>query len=210
MTTKKKAAISADKNTLHITNDKEKTKERQLAEVSLSPAVLNGFTARTFAQGAMGEISISDAVSVMKDKVKQVNANDTKALEETLTAQATALDTIFNEMARRAALNMGAHLSAVESYMRLALKAQAQCARTIEIISTMKNPPIVYAKQANISNGNQQVNNGSVNNGHPPTHAEKIINQSNELLSENINATLDSRGTAATIGTDQAMATVEK
>lgn len=210
MTTKKKAALNNHKNTLNINQDKQKTESMQIAETSLSPIVLNSLTARTFAQGAMGEIGINEAVSVMADKVKLVNSNDTKGLEETLTAQATALDAIFAEMARRAALNMGSHLNAVESYMRLALKAQAQCARTIEVIASMKNPPVIFAKQANISNGNQQVNNGNVNNGQTPTHAGKIINQPNELLSEDKNATLDTRGTATTIGTDKAMATVEK
>lgn len=210
MTTKKKAATTNDKNTLLITQDKEKTQDKQFAELGLSSVMLNTCTARTYSQYSMGEINITDAFNVMADKVEKVNANDVKALEQTLTAQATALDTIFNEMARRAAVNMGTHMQATEMYMRLAFKAQAQCARTIEIISTMKNPPIVYAKQANISSGNQQVNNGSVNNGQSPTHAGKIINQPNELLSEETNATLDTRGTATTIGTDKAMATVEK
>src|SRR4051794_3522248 len=44
------------------------------------------------------------------------------ALADTLTAQALALDTIFNEMARRAALNMDEYLNAAESYLRLGLK----------------------------------------------------------------------------------------
>lgn len=35
----------------------------------------------------------------------------------------------------------------LETYMRLALKAQ--CARAIEVLAAMKNPPIIYAKQVN-------------------------------------------------------------
>jgi hypothetical protein len=48
--------------------------------------------------------------------------------------------------------------------MRLALKAQGQCRATAETLALMKNPP-VFARQANIAQGPQQVNNGVVNNG---------------------------------------------
>jgi hypothetical protein len=50
--------------------------------------------------------------------------------------------------------------SAAESYFKMALKAQNQCRMTLETLSNIKNPPVVYAKQANIANGPQQVNNG--------------------------------------------------
>ena len=68
---------------------------------------------------------------------------------------------VFAEMARRAALKMGEHLGATESYMRLALKAQSQSRATVETLAAIKNPPVVFARQANINNGGQQqVNNG--------------------------------------------------
>jgi hypothetical protein len=46
--------------------------------------------------------------------------------------------------------------------MRLALKAQSQCRATLETLSAIKNPPVVFARQANITNGPQQVNNGTL------------------------------------------------
>ena len=46
--------------------------------------------------------------------------------------------------------------------MRLSLKAQAQCRVTVEALAEIKNPrPVAFVKQANISNGPQQVNNGA-------------------------------------------------
>ena len=51
-------------------------------------------------------------------------------------------------------------MQAAETYVRLALKAQAQCRATLETLATIKNPPVVYARQANIAAGRQQVNNG--------------------------------------------------
>jgi hypothetical protein len=44
--------------------------------------------------------------------------------------------------------------------MRLALKAQSQSRATVETLAAIKNPPVVYARQANFAAGHQQVNNG--------------------------------------------------
>jgi len=41
----------------------------------------------------------------------------------------------------------------------LALKAQSQSRASIESLAQIKNPPVVYARQANFANGPQQVNN---------------------------------------------------
>lgn len=219
MAAKQKTTTSAkrDANTMQIMNDAGKSKERKLAEVKLSAETANAITACNYRKSSMGEIDLTEAISVMREKVGKVNAGDLAELEGTLTAQALSLDAMFNELARRSALNMGEYMQAAESYMRLALKAQAQCARTIEVLAAMKNPPVVFAKQANIANGHQQINNGVLEttpckevSGNEPhdAHAEKTVNQSNELLTEDNNATLDSRGTATTIRANQAMETV--
>ena len=155
----------------------------------------------------MGEIDLTEAIYVMRDKVCKINAGDTSELEATLTAQSVSLDAMFNELARRAALNMGEHLRAAETYMRLALKAQAQCARTIEVIAAMKNPPVVFAKQANISHGLQQVNNKT--STHARAHTGETVIQSNELLEHQHHGEwLDSGKTATTSGTDTVLETV--
>lgn len=90
--------------------------------------------------------------------------------------------------------------------MRLALKAQAQTVRTIEVLATIKNPPVVFAKQANISHGHQQVNNATTTP--TPTRAGKTINKQNELLSEDHHATLDPGRTAAASGANRAVEAV--
>lgn len=72
-----------------------------------------------------------------------------------------ALNAIFNELARRAANNMGTYLGTTETYLRLALKAQAQSRATVEALAEMKKPhSVAFVKQANIAHGPQQVNNG--------------------------------------------------
>ncbi len=180
--------------------EKGKSEERKLTEVQLSPSILNTFTAQSFLESFAGEVELTEAVTVMQEKSDKVIAGDLNELESTLTAQVVSLNEIFSALARRSANNMGHDLKIVEIYMRLALKAQAQCARTIEVLSTIKNPPVIYAKQANIAHGHQQVNNGS-----QPTHAGKNLNSQNELLNEDNNATLDARRTKETSSVNQEM-----
>ena len=74
-----------------------------------------------------------------------------------LFSQAVALQSLFSRLVER---GMKADLLPhFEAYMRLALRAQAQSTRTLEVLATVKNPPVVFAKQANIAQ-QQQVNNG--------------------------------------------------
>jgi hypothetical protein len=61
----------------------------------------------------------------------------------------------------------GEYPKAAETYLRLALKAQSQCRATVETLAAIKNPPVVFARQANINNGGQQ----QVNNGGAPPQA---------------------------------------
>ena len=209
MTAKKKVdqPVIRDPNTLQVMVFKGENEVRALAETSLSTITINAATARSFSK-VVGITDLSETINVMRDKVIKVNGGDLTELEATLTAQTVTLDTMFNELARRAALNMGEHINAAETYMRLALKAQSQCARTIEVLAAMKNPPVIFAKQMNVANGNQQVNNGSNPNA---THTEKIINQPNELLEANNGSKEMDCGTAqATIPKNNTMATVGK
>ena len=89
--------------------------------------------------------------------------------------------------------------------MRLALKAQAQCTRTLEVLAAIKNPPVVIAKQANIAQQQQ------VNNGIPTEQASRgpeIEKSPTQLLETLPDERLES-GTAATAsGADPQLATV--
>jgi hypothetical protein len=147
-------------NKLTIVEDKEKTHQRQVAEIGLSCVASNMFTALKYAKGSFGELDITDSMNVMLDRIAKVNSGDLSEMEATLVAQATTLDAVFNELARRAAFNMGEHLTATETYLRLALKAQAQSRATIETLAEIKYPKsATFVKQQNNAY-QQQVNNG--------------------------------------------------
>lgn len=177
--TKKLTPANAPKNclTLNASDYPNKTHAEVIAELSQSPLVANACTVMTFSKGTFGESGISESVAAMKEKADKVKAGNSDEMESLLVAQATALDAIFNELARRSALNMGEYLDASERYMRLALKAQAQSRATVEALAEVKSPrAVAFVKQANIANGPQQVNNCA-----QPTRTEETAFQSNKL-----------------------------
>ncbi len=183
-----KSASNTDANRLKVEKDPAQSDEAQVAGVALGGVAANALTARTFAAGTFGTLDMTECVHVLRKRADATHAGDLKHAEALLTAQAVTLDAIFNEMARRAALNMGKYMDATERYMRLALKAQSQCRTTLETLAAIKNPPVVFAKQANIAHGPQQVNNGSAahsaistrDRAHP--QAENWPTEQNELL----------------------------
>ena len=136
------------------------SEDRLIADLVADGEATNASTALRFVTADHGELSLTDMVASLRTHGEAVNRGDLQAAERMLNAQAVALNAIFGELARRAALNMGTHLAATESYMRLALKAQSQSRATVETLAAIKNPPVVFARQANIAHGPQQVNNG--------------------------------------------------
>ncbi len=171
-------------NELFVPQVDGKSQERTIAEAAMASEARNAFTAQTFLKGAFGEIDITETICILKEKVSVTQGGDLAEVEAMLTAQAIALDTIFGEMARRAALNLGQHLSATDIYMRLALKAQNQARATLRAIAEIKNPRHVsFVKQANIAHGPQQVNNSSELNPESPSKL-KISEADNSRLLE--------------------------
>lgn len=203
-------------NVLRISEDESKSRERLLAEVGFSPYGANANTARAFAVDFTGDLHITDAIDVLRMKAARVQQGDMTEMEATLTAQAVALDAIFNGLAKRAALNMGQYMGACETYLRLALKAQAQCRSTLETLAEIKYPKAAtFVRQQNVAY-QQQVNNGETANGNleTNTHAharmEENMFQRNKLLEDQSNggAHLDTGATATASGGDPALETL--
>ena len=188
-------------NTLVLTEQPGKTQELQMAESLLGSAATNALIAQRFASGG-GEqssvVGITEAVQVMNAASAAVNANDMTGMEAMLTAQAIALNVMFTELARRASLNLGTHLDATETYIRLSLKAQSQSRATIEALGALKNPPVIYAKQANFAAGHQQVNNAQA--GIESSQIKQLEQQHVERM--------DGGAQSQTVGADPDLATV--
>lgn len=209
--TNTKAKANAE-NTLTVVEKVGVSRERQIAEIGLSSLTTNAATSVRFAKGSFGDLNLADSIDVMRTKIDRVKEGDLSDVEATLTAQAATLDIVFNELARRAALNMGEHLGATETYLRMALKAQAQCRATLETLAEVKYPKAAtFVKQQNVAY-QQQVNNGGDNatTTHAGAHAHgKKSNQLNELLEEPHGERLDTRTKSTASGNDSHLDPVE-
>jgi hypothetical protein len=156
--------------------------------------------ARTIQRFEGDSLNINSAVNELRELVAEVQGGSMKRPEAMLVAQAHTLDALFSALAMRSKANSdGGFLDAADRYLRLALKAQAQAVRTIEALGELKNPrAVAFVKQANISHGHQQVNNG-VQAGNPSAHGNNPIQSnelsgaSNELLPDTRASTLASR-----------------
>ena len=182
MTEKAKHLDAAKLNQIEVVCRDGEDASLAAARMLVGPHITNARVAAQFAKGNVGEVlPLQAVVTAFTESAKRVNVNDLKDVEATLYSQATTLNLMFGEFSRRAALNMGEYVEATESYMRMALKAQNQCRMTLETLSNIKNPPVVYAKQANITNGPQQVNNTlHAHTGENHNQPSKVLDQSNE------------------------------
>lgn len=140
-------------------------------------AVIQPYTGAMFGK----EPDINVLVDGLRDSFKTVKDGDLSSLEAMLVGQATALQSLFTSLARRAqAQQSQRHL---EAFLALALKAQAQSRATIQAVVELKYPKqVAFVKQANISHGPQQVNNGIDRAADPSSHAEENQVQQNKLL----------------------------
>jgi len=132
-----------------------------------------------------------------------INKGDLSRAESILTSQAHSLDALFNKLAGLALSHNSMAMS--DPLLRLALKAQAQCARTLEVLANIKNPPVVYARQANVTTGPQQINNAYADS---PLQSGGAENPQTKLLEATHGETLDIFATAAASGIDTPLETV--
>jgi len=151
----------------------------------------------------LSKTPIDEVVLELSRQTDAVNRGDMSRAEDMLVAQAHTLDALFVHLTSRAlsSKNMGG----LESYMRLALKAQNQARATLQTLGELKTPKqVAFVKQANI--GSQvQVNNGIQEK---PARTRKTKKAQNELLEVEHGEWLDTRASGTAGGADPAMATL--
>ena len=124
----------------------------------------------------LAQLDTPSLIDALREQTQAVHRGDMKTAEAMLMNQAAALQSLFvklTETGLQASL-----LRQQETALRLALKAQSQCRATLETLANIKNPPVVYAKQANVTTGPQQINNGLQN---VPTGTQENKFQKNKL-----------------------------
>lgn len=183
----------------------EPDKAAAMARMALRPSVNAAAVMVTYTK-PLGEQDLAALVESLADGMDDLWAGDLKRVEAMLYGQAHALQAIFMNLARRATTQE--YMKQWEGYLRMALKAQNQCRMTLETLATIKNPPVLFAKQANVNNGGQQQINNGPGGVSPPARAGARAPAANrtteqtELLEASHGQRLDAGAAGATGGTD--------
>lgn len=142
-----------------VTRLKDDTDARATARAVLRPSIGAAIaTQSVYGKFIGGELlDVGGLCEELTAQCTAVHGGDLKRMESILVAQAHTLDALFNRLTQRAMAQE--YLKQFDTYLRLALKAQAQARATVEALAEIKNPrPVAFVKQANIGE-NVQVNN---------------------------------------------------
>lgn len=180
-------------------------------KVVLSPNILNAAGIMSWGKFAGAtEDDLKGIADVLSEQTQIVQDGDMRPVEGMLYRQAKTLEIMFISLARRASNNDG--MKQFQVNLTLALKAQAQCRSTLEALAEIKNPrPVQFVKQANMTTGPQQVNNGYAGT---PSHsgiqsgAGNIKSEQNKLLEQDHGNYLDTRAQGAASRVNQTVEAV--
>ena len=194
-------------NKAALAKQDEKAKSERYAKASLSASTMSAVLSADFSKSIFPDVDLADSISALSEKISTIQDGDMKPIEAMLIGQAQALQTMFVTLGRMAAIKTS--LPQYTAFMNMAFKAQSQSRATIQALTELKYPKqATFVKQANISNGHQQVNNTTSTHAPAPARAKEIENPHNELLEAQHDDWLDNRKTTTPSATNQAMATV--
>ena len=179
--------------------------------ITTDSAFLAACTGHAYTEKMFKGLDMSEMSRTIKADVDKVNKDDLSGLVGMLVSQAHTLQLMFTHLARRA--NGFEQLKQYQAFMNMALKTQAQSRATIQAVADLKFPrQVIVTKQANISQGHQQVNNGNApTQSMPVTHAGNFQSEQNELLestSYEEEKRLDTRTAIEAVANDSKLETV--
>lgn len=208
MATRQKKPATPDnldvRKAVEVTATSLEDSRRQVAKLVTLPALEAARAIQAVEdKGGYGKyLDTPELIQCLRDQAAAVIGGDMALTEAMLMNQATTLQSLFSRLVERGmTCDM---IPGFESNLRMALRAQSQCRATLETLAAIKNPPVVYARQANVTTGPQQINNGTAT----PTRAREIGSEQTQLLRGDHGQRLDTGTTGAAIGADPAMATV--
>jgi hypothetical protein len=109
---------------------------REIAAQAVDPCVTSSMVVAAFWEQARGSsIDPKAGYDVIQDEVDAVRDGGMTGAQATLVGQAMALNAIFAEMARRGGAMLGRPGNAAERYLKLAMRAQAQCRATLQVLN---------------------------------------------------------------------------
>jgi len=211
MTAPKKKVAPAFKQlpprvSVHVSCGPGEDQRPKLAELIAAPemAALRVVRAAEGDKGFGADLDMPSLLDRLRTQASAVNSGEMQQVEAMLMNQATALQSLF---ARLVEYGMRSELlNHLDTYLRLGLRAQAQCSRTLEALAAIKSPPVVFTKTANIAH-QQQINNGAVAGGFSPARESEI--PPSKLLECVPDERLDFGTQATAGGIDPQLATLE-
>ena len=214
-TVAQEAIKATDKSELAITDSEKK----QLEQLDISASVQNTKLSIAMLTPDLANIT-SERVEAVRDEyleiTRRVQSGDMADMEALLVGQALSLQAMFTKYGGLINANTN-NLKACQAVFNMAMKAQAQSRATVQALVELKYPKsVVITKQANISHGHQQVNNGvdfpTSTRTHARAHAQANTIEQNELLrsidNEPTGERLDTRTQGTHGATDKELATV--
>ena len=148
-------------NTLAVKQVADETGAQAVARNVLDPGFRHALTASSFANKMLGTSiehpGLMDYVDHVLKIAGKAKDGDLAIASKLLATQALTLDSMFTELARRAAINMSDYINATERYGRLALKAQSNCRATLEALAKLHQPREQTVKHVHVNEGGQAV-----------------------------------------------------
>lgn len=169
-------------NVLSVPKDDDEAEALAVARAILGPDFRHGMAASQLLKSHFGgpdsAPGLGDFADAMREGGNKAAKGDREFASRMLAAQATTLDAIFAEMARRMALNMGDYLGATETYARIALKAQANSRATLEALAKLHQPREQTVRHVHVNEGGQAIIADQFHNHTGGQRNEKIDDQS--------------------------------
>ena len=170
---------------LKVNVEKNEARERAIARTLLRPSVTGAVTIhRAMRRLAEGEpdFTLTGLIDELSAQCAEASKGNLARPEAMLMTQSHTLDALFHDLTQLAYNNLN-QFDVAERLFRLAFRAQGQSRANIEALGALKNPPMVFAKQANVTSGPQQVNNSHFQNSTRARARENDLNVS-ELLEQ--------------------------
>jgi len=154
-------------------------------------------------EGVTG-IDVQTLADELNTQNKAIHQGDLSTLEAMLLDQSHVLQALFVRFTQK--LSHAKYIEQVDTYSRIALKAQNQCRQTLATFGELKNPKrATFIRQQNNA-VNQQINQ----DGKQDKNLKNPDDSSNELLEELSNERLDTRTPQEARRADQAMEALGK
>lgn len=141
------------------------TEDQRLAELIISPNTRAAFLHYAFSRVLFGpregkadqRASFDGMVAELEKQQEAAGSGDMRRASDLLITQAHVLDALFGDFMHRALDNAGSYPDAMQRYMGMALKAQAQSRASLEALARIHQPREQVVRHVHVYEGGQAV-----------------------------------------------------